>query len=267
MKVLLAGAGGVVGRRVARLLCEGGHDLVPVSGVDLTQPGTAQGLATGCEVVISCAGASVSLGSKDRRPFAAVDPVINGALLEEAIRAGAYRFVYLSVHTEETYAETAYVKAHEEFVATLRRARVEATVVRPTGIFSAFEDLLPMARSGVLPLVGDGAARTNPIDPQDVAELVAGCVASGPADLPCGGPHVLSRREINLALARAVGRDNALMPRMPAAIMRLEAKVLRPFHPRLADLLEFFAAVGTNDCIAPVRGQRTLADYLAARSC
>jgi uncharacterized protein YbjT (DUF2867 family) len=218
-------------------------------------------------VVISCAEDSVSLGHRGRRAFAAIGRVIHGAQLREAIRACAYRFFYRSVHSQETCAASEYVKAHVKFVASLWRAPVEATVVRTTGIFSALEDLLPMARCGVLPLVGNGAARTNPIDPQEVAESVAGCVASGPAGLPSGGPRVLSRREIPLARARALDRSGALLPRMPAPILRLAAKLLCPFHPRLVDLLEIFAAVGTIDCIAMVRGQRTLDGYLAARSC
>ena len=263
MKVLLAGAGGQVGKRVLARLRDAGYEVRPVTGrdCDLTQPDAAKGLAEGCDVVMSCAGASVSMKAPDKRRYAQVDPVIHEALLREALRAKAYRFVYLSVHVEASYAHTAYVKAHENVVASLRRAEISTTVIRPTGIFSAFEDLLPMARKGVLPLIGSGLARTNPIDPQDVAELMVKYVPAGPADLPCGGPEILTRTQINEILAQVVGKTKVWMPKAPAWLIRMEAKLVSPFHPRLADLMEFFSAVGTNDCIAPALGERRLADY------
>lgn len=259
--MLLAGAGGQVGRRVLKLLREAEYEVEAVSGCDLTRPDAAKGLAEGCDVVMSCAGASVSMNARDKRGFAQVDPVIHEAILREARRAKAYRFVYLSVHVEASYAHTAYVKAHESFVALLRQAPISSTVIRPTGIFSAFEDLLPMARRGFLPLIGTGLARTNPIDPQDVAELMVKYVPAGPVDLPCGGPEIMTRAEINQCIAEAVGKKKVWMPKAPGWLVRTEAKLVSPFHPRLADLMEFFSAVGVNDCIAPALGHRRLADY------
>lgn len=257
----MAGASGQVGRRVHELLRLSGHSVRAISGQDLTVRGAADGLAKGCDVVMSCAGASVSMNAKDRRGFQQVDPVIHEQLLEESLRARAYRFVYLSVHVEEGYKQTSYVKAHESFVGALRRTSLSSTVIRPTGIYSAFEDLLPMARKGVLPLIGNGLARTNPIDPQDVAELMVRYVATGPADLPCGGPEILTRRQINEIVGRAAGKPDAWMPKAPAGLVRMEARVVRLFHPRMADLMEFFSAVATQDCIAPALGRRRLGEY------
>jgi uncharacterized protein YbjT (DUF2867 family) len=148
----------------------------------------------------------VSLGAREKRGYGQVDPVLHLNLLEESLRAGTKRFVYLSVNVQEGYAHTAYLRAHERFVDALRKAPIASTVIRPTGIFSAFEDLLPMARKGILPLIGNGLARTNPIDPQDVAELVVKCLSSGPADLPCGGPEVFTRAQINEIVGRSAGK-------------------------------------------------------------
>lgn len=250
-----------MGRRVVPLLNLAGFEVRPITGVDLTHPDAARGLAEGCDIVASCAGASVSMRKGDSRPFGAIDPVIHNHLLEETLRAGAYRFVYLGVHTEKSYAHTAYVRAHESFIELLRGTQVSSTVIRPTGIFSAFEDLLPMARKGIVPLIGNGLARTNPIDPQDVAELIVKYITAGPADLPCGGPEILTRREINQVLARACGKPSAWMPKAPAGLVRFEARLVRPFHPRLAELMEFFAAVATSDSIAPALGKRRLDAY------
>lgn len=261
MRVLLAGASGQVGRRVEASLSSVGLEVQAIRGIDLTVPGAANGMAEGCEVVVSCAGASVAMAAKDRRGYGQVDPVLNRNLLVEARRAGSGRFVYLAAHTEPSYSGTAYIRAHEQFVEDLRSSGLSYTVVRPTGIFSAFADLLPMARRGIVPLIGDGLARTNPIDPQDVADLILEYLHEGPTDVPCGGPEVLTRAEINQALARACGKPDPWMPKMPASVVRLEAKAVRLFHPRMADLMEFFAAVATSDCIAPALGKRRLEDY------
>jgi uncharacterized protein YbjT (DUF2867 family) len=261
VRVLLVGAGGQVGRRVHELLRLACHSVKAATGRDLTVPGAAAGLAEGCDVVMSCAGASVSMGAPDKRGYLDVDPVIHEQLLAETLRAKAYRFVYLGVHTEEGYTHTAYVRAHEKFVVALRRSALSATVIRPTGIFSAFEDLMPMARKGFCPLIGNGLARTNPIDPQDVAELMVRYVAAGPTDLPCGGPEVLTRRQINEIVAQAAGKPGAWMPKAPAGFVRMEARVVRLFHPRVADLMEFFSEVATQDCIAPALGKRRMAEY------
>lgn len=261
VRILLVGAGGQVGRRVNELLRLSGHTVLAVTGWDLTVAGSAKGLAEDCDVLMSCAGASVSMRAKDKRGFSSVDPVIHKQLLKETLRAGAYRFVYLSVHVEEGYAHTAYVRAHESFVEELRQTSLSSTVVRPTGIFSAFEDLLPMARKGFLPLIGNGLARTNPIDPQDVAELMVRYVAAGPLDLPCGGPDIPTRRQINQIIGEAAGKPNAWMPNAPPGLVRMEGRLVRPFHSRIAELMEFYSAVATQDCIAPQLGMRRMSEY------
>lgn len=253
-----------MGRRVAVLLGNAQVDVRAISGRDLTITGAAEGLAEGCDVVMSCAGASVSMKAKDRRSYAQVDPVIHRALLKEAVRAKAYRFVYLSVHVEKGYAETAYVRAHESFVEELRRTPIASSVIRPTGIYSAFEDLLPLARRGIVPLIGNGLARTNPIDPQDVAELMVKCLRTGPSDIPCGGPDVLTRAQMNQILGQAAGKARAWMPKAPAGLVRMEAKIVRLFHPRMADLMEFYSAVASQDCIAPMLGERRMVDFFAS---
>jgi hypothetical protein len=52
---------------------------------------------------------------------------------------------------------------------------------------------------------------------------------------------------------------------VPAGVFRGTAAALRPLHPRLAALLEFGAAVGVTDAVAPTYGTRDLATYFAER--
>lgn len=279
MRILFAGATGQVGRRLLKLLPHDGHEVNSISGrsLDLTQALAGQQLseilsANNFDAVISCAGASVWLASPDKRPYSKIDLHINQVLLEAALARRVPRFLYLSVHVEDSYKHTAYVRAHESFVQQLRSAPISSTVIRPTGIFSAFEDLLPLARRGIAPLIGDGSARTNPIHPFDVAKLLAQNVESGPAEFSCGGPQILSRRQINEILLASCGRGSSFgryagwMPALPASVVRLEAKLAGLFHPRLRELMEFFSAVATHDCIAPVHGRKRLSEFFLPNS-
>jgi hypothetical protein len=54
------------------------------------------------------------------------------------------------------------------------------------------------------------------------------------------------------------------MPKAPAGLVRMEAKLVGLFNPRIAELMEFFSEVATQDCIAPIEGQRRMADYYAS---
>jgi uncharacterized protein YbjT (DUF2867 family) len=219
------------------------------------------GVTSGIDVVVSCLGASVSVEMRDRRPFSAVDTVANSNLLSLAISANVKRFVYVSAHVEPGYANTRYVAAHEAFVAKLRASGMPATVVRPTGLFTAFRALLPMAAQGRMVVIGDGLSRTNPIHPADVAAACFGVLADGPPDLPVGGPDVLSRAEIARAAFSAVHVPPKLTHVAPW-LFRSSARAVRLVNPRLGELLDFAAHVAVVDAIAPKVGKERLDDYL-----
>lgn len=283
LRVLVAGATGHLGRLVARELRARGvwvraltrravsaKDLgadEAVSGELTAQLAPAEAFAGGIDVVFSALGNPVAPAPLPaRRSFAAVDTALNLRLLEAAKAAGVRRFVYVSVFATEAYADTAYVRAHEAVVDAMRRSGLEWAVVRPTGFFSAFTAYLDMAKRGPVPLIGDGSARSNPIDDRDLAAVCADAVLSSQPDreVAAGGPEELTRREVAEAAFAALGKQPAFR-RVPAGLVRhppLPA-LLRPFDARLAELIPFFVAVGLNDCVAPRAGTRTLADFFA----
>jgi uncharacterized protein YbjT (DUF2867 family) len=165
--VLVAGASGILGREVARLLHEEGHRVKTFSrdpvraqalqGIaneiatgDATNLESLGGAFKGVDAVISCLGSPVTFSvGGDRRSFRAVDTVGNRNLLRAAQEAGVGRFVYVSVHVRPDYAQTGYIRAHEEVVSELSKSRISFGVVRPTGIFPIFDPFLAMARWGV----------------------------------------------------------------------------------------------------------------------
>jgi uncharacterized protein YbjT (DUF2867 family) len=227
---------------------------------DALHPASLAGTCEGIDAVISCLGASVDPNARERRSYTQLDVPANLHLLGEARRAGVKHFVYTAAFVAPGYAHTRYIQAHEQVVAALRQAPMSASILRPTGFFSAFAAFVPMAAKGPLPLLSGGAARSNPIHPADLAAVAVRALRERNAEYPVGGPEVLTRRETAALAFTAQGKAPKFIA-MPAVLMRLMAFLLRPFHPRMSDLLQFVAAVSVTDCVAPAAGQRRLADF------
>jgi uncharacterized protein YbjT (DUF2867 family) len=195
-----------------------------------------------------------------------VDTVANLNLLRASEAAGVERFAYVSVAGGRgALADLAYVRAHERVVDALRASRVAHAVVRPTGFFSAFESFLSLARWGPVPVLGNRDARTNPIANEDLAEVCADAVEDtsfGEQDV--GGPEVVTRGEIAAMARSAVGR-RPWSYRVPGGLVGAGAKAFHWLHPRLAESIEFFARVGTVDCVAPPRGHQRLEAWFQRR--
>jgi uncharacterized protein YbjT (DUF2867 family) len=273
--VLVAGASGQLGRYVVAELRSRGYrvralardparlagDADETARGDLLDPPSLAAACAGADIVFSCAGASMCLGGlRDRRGPMEVDWGGNRNLLAAARGAGVRRFVYVSVFGAPGMRGLEYTDAHERFADELKESGMDHAIVRPTGFFSFFGEIAKMAKQGRGIVIGDGSARTNPIHEADLAEVCADAVAGGAREIAAGGPDVLTRAEIVALAFRALGREPRLT-RMPPALFRASAAVMRPFNRRIAALLAFGAAVSQIDCIAPPTGTRRLEDY------
>lgn len=283
-KVLVAGATGTLGRAVVRQLEKQGHwtrglgrsvprlrelPLDETFEGDLTDPASLRGCCDGVDAVLSCAGASMQLTDLgDRRSFEAVDFGGNRNLLAEARRAGVGKFVYVSLHAADRLLATEYARAHERFVALLRESGVPSTVVRPTGFFSVFAEILHMARKGRGLLIGSGEARTNPVHEEDVAAVCVEALERPDAEIPVGGPEVMSRRRITEIAFEVLGTKPRITSVPPWMFHALVAPA-RLWNRRLHALMVFGARVSVVDVVAPAVGRRDLRSYfreLAERS-
>lgn len=276
-QVVVAGATGALGQQVVRELLRRGYavcavvrrtplppdlaDKVTVVWGDALDPSTTDLACSSSDVVFSCLGASVSPKlSAGRRTYARVDEPANLNLLDSAIRAGATRFVYVSVAGAHEFGHLRYVRAHEAVVQKLSSARIDHAVIRPPGFFSAFLEVLELARRGPVPLIGDGSAKTNPIHDADLASVCVDAIEGAGPEVLAGGPDVLTRREIAEIALEALGRPPRVRS-VPPALVRLMAGLVRPINPRVGDITSFYAAVSVHDLIVPALGTRRLSDY------
>jgi uncharacterized protein YbjT (DUF2867 family) len=80
----------------------------------------------------------------------------------------------------------------------------------------------------VLPLIGEGITRFQPVFVGDVAEMIARAVdgeIAGGRIYELGGPQVASLREIMTYILKVTGRARPLLP-MPFAAARVQAAVM-----------------------------------------
>jgi uncharacterized protein YbjT (DUF2867 family) len=276
--ILVAGASGALGRRVVKLLAARDWRVRALTrdprrltslGSAVAEVADARALdraVAGAEAVFSCLGAPVLPDPRfGWRGFRGVDLPINRALVGAAARAGVKKVTYVSCFHDVAMRRLAYIDAHEGVVDAMRASGLAWSVVRPTGFFSAIGSFLDMARTGPLPQFGRPEARTNPIHDDDLADICVEAVHGDVQEIDAGGPEVLSRGEMAELAFAALGKTPRYR-RVPSWLMRAAAWILRPLHPRVADLLAFFNTIAARDLIAPLHGTRRLGSYLTERA-
>ena len=222
-----------------------------------------KGICENVDIVISAMGASLQLGkTKDKATFQAVDYQGNKNILEQALNAGARKFIYVSLAGAANMAGLAYVEAHEAFVSELKKSGINYSIIRPTGFFYLFEEVLKMARRKVVPLFGEGKVKTNPIHEADLAEICVQAINSTETEIKAGGPVVYTRREIAELAAEVLGQTPRFI-HVPPQLANLLIAPVKLFDRRMGELLAFGVAVNLINAVAPCLGRQNLADYFA----
>jgi uncharacterized protein YbjT (DUF2867 family) len=279
-KVLVAGASGVLGKEILEELKEGNikaealvrdveklgehHSFADkIHVADVRDVEKLKGVCDSVDTVISTVGASLQLGlTKDKSTFFDTDHKANKNLLDEAMRADVKKFVYVSMCSgNDKLKGIVYADAHEAFVNDLEQSGIDYTVIRPTGFFYLFEEILKQAKRGRAMLAGDGSAKTNPVHERDVAVACINALTSKEKEIILGGPDVLTRREIAEICFDALGKKPKIST-LPAGLMSAMIVPTKLFDRRLYDLLAFGIAVFNTDILAPQTGKFHLRDYI-----
>src|SRR5271157_594645 len=100
-------------------------------------------------------------------------------LLREAERAGVGYFTYVFTFHTPNLKRFDFVRGHERVADALKQSALNWSVVRPTGYFSAMEEVLLVASLGLLPEHAGGIARTNPIHEADLAPICVDALFDG----------------------------------------------------------------------------------------
>lgn len=276
-KVLLAGASGALGYEVLKQLVEQGHqvralvhseqgesrvrtltpDVVRADASD--SPQELHGICDGIQLVISALGKSVSLFTHRGESFLESDFYANNNILEDARKAGVERFIYVSIKGADQASEFEIPKAHKMFEDALKSSGIAHTIIRPVGFFSGLNDLAIMAKRKLIPIVGDGSARTNSIHQRDLASVVMDYIEEGPELIEVGGPLIHTRKEMAEMIKSSIGGNIVEIPEKIADWgMILPELVDDDFSAKL----KYFKYVTTRDMIGERKGQISFQEYL-----
>lgn len=249
--VTVFGGSGFVGRHVVRALVKRGYRvrvavrrpdlagfLQPLGLVgqihavqaNLRYPASVAAAVRGADAVINLVGI---MNESGRQSFGAVQANGARAVAQACAAAGIGRFVQMSALGADAGSRSVYARTKGEAEAAVRQLLPEAVILRPSVMFGPDDDFFnrfaSMARMmPVLPLIGDGETKFQPVFVGDVAEAVAraidGTVEAG-RTYELGGPEVLSLRAIVERICEVTHRKRLLLP-VPTPLAGGLARVL-----------------------------------------
>ncbi len=273
-RVLVAGATGYLGGFVAREFKNRGYfvralvrnsrrveplwdSMDEIVQCEITQPKMIEHVCDDIDVVFSSVGIT---RQKDGLTFREVDYQGNKNLLDEAVRAGVRKFVYVSAFNGSSLRHLDIVRAHEEFVDELVVSGIDSAVMRPTGYFSDMGEILDMAKKGRVYLIGDGTTKVNPIHGADLAVACVDAAEGNATEIDVGGPQTMTWNEVANLAFEALDRP-AKISRVPEWLMWPVVRLVRLFNRHQGELLAFFTTMTTTDVVAPKSGTHTLKDH------
>jgi uncharacterized protein YbjT (DUF2867 family) len=250
--VTVFGGSGFVGRHVVRALAKRGYRVrAAVRRPDLAgflQPLGAVGqihavqanirnrasidrAVAGCDAVVNLVGILYEAG---RQSFDAVQAFGPGAVAASAKAAGVRRMAHLSSIGADPGSDSQYARSKGLGEEAVFKVFPEAVIYRPSIIFGPEDDFFnrfaALARfAPVLPLIGGGQTRFQPVFVGDVAEAVTRAIdgAARPGTVyELGGPEVRTFKQLLEYILAETGRSRILAP-LPFPIARLKAQFLQ----------------------------------------
>ncbi|KRA00129.1 3-beta hydroxysteroid dehydrogenase [Mesorhizobium sp. Root157] len=248
--VVIFGGSGFVGRHVVRALAKRGYrirvacrrpdlagHLQPLGNVGQIQPVQANlrvrwsvdQAVIGADHVINLVGI---LHESGRQKFRTVHEFGARAVAEAARSVGA-GLTHVSAIGADINSESAYARTKALGEKAVLETVKDAVILRPSINFGPedgfFNRFAAMARySPVLPLIGGGATKFQPVYVDDVAEAAARSVegaVEGGKIYELGGPSVLTFKECMQELLAVIDRDRLLVP-VPWWAADIQASIL-----------------------------------------
>lgn len=206
MKIVIIGGTGQIGKRVAAILSDQGHEVLAASPSNGVNSVTGQGLAAaleGAEVVVDVTNAP----SWEAAAVLQFFQTSTTNLLRAEAAAGTVRHhVALSIVGAERLPESPYMVAKVAQERLIEAGAIPYTIVRATQFFE-FLGMIGEAGAQADGTVRTSSAALQPIAVADVAALVAGIAASGPANgtVDIAGPDKLPLHQLVERALRAKG--------------------------------------------------------------
>ena len=268
-KILLAGATGYLGQYILAVLLREEyptrivvrnksklspalltHPLLEVVEAEVTQPDTLRGVCKGVHKVISTVGITLQ---KDGLTYEQVDFQANKNLLDEALREGVRKFIYVSVFKGEAMRHIAIGAAKERFVDTLKTSGLDYCIIRPSVFYSYITLFFEMAKEDIICLFSKGQYAMNPIHGEDLAEVCVAQLERYEREVNVGGAEIFTQTEM-ARLAFEVLHKPANISYLPDWVRRLILKMGKYLLPKsIYGAIEFFLTTMAMDVVAPMQ--------------
>lgn len=278
MNLLVAGAGGVLGRELVRQALARGdhvaalvrrrgelraveHPRLRIIEADVTKPAQLAGICKGMEQVVSCIGIT---RLRDKLTHEIVDYRGNLNLLAEATRSGVAKFGFISpAGTELGFGHAPLIDAKYRFEQALQADGIPWVIFRSGGFFPDLAEMLKLAAKGPLYAIGGGNSRSTPIHVPDLAAIMLAEMGQKQNTVVAvGGPEDLTWRETCEACFAVLGKSPRISS-APVWLCRLALALIRPFSYRYWAMGKLLLFMSTHDVCTPHLGRVRLQEYLA----
>lgn len=281
-RIFVTGGTGFVGRNVVRaLLAHGflvrclvrpgsegqlkGFESIDRVPGDALRPEGLAACAEGCSAIVHLVGII-----RERRArgitFERLHVQATANMLAVAKEAGVKRYLQMSALGTRAGARSRYHQSKWRAEAAVRESGIDWTIFRPSIIFGPGDDFVSVLarmirRLPVVPVLGDGLYRLQPIGVDQVADGFARALRLQPSvgqTYEVGGPVAYAFVELLDAIGAALGRQRVRKMRVPLGPVKLATRMLQwlPLFPltmdqiamleeeNVADPARFFADFG-----------------------
>ncbi|MGL4810465.1 MAG: complex I NDUFA9 subunit family protein [Beijerinckiaceae bacterium] len=249
--VTVFGGSGFIGRHVVRALAKrgwrvrvavrrpdlAGHtqpmgvvgQVVPVQA-NVRYPESVARAVAGADAVVNLVAV---LAESGKQTFDALHVEGAAAIARACAEAGIGRVVHVSAIGADAQSDSAYARTKAAGEAAMRQSIPSAVILRPSIVFGPedkfFNRFAGMARfSPVLPVIGDGETKFQPVFVGDVAQAVVKGVEGelgGGRVYELGGPEAKSFKALMQYVLDVTGRRRLVAP-LPVPLARIKATVL-----------------------------------------
>jgi len=246
-QVTIFGGSGFVGRAMVRALAQkgvlvrvacrrielaervktaGDVGQVTVMRTNLRMPDSVAAAVAGSQAVINASGIPFQRG---RQRYQEVHVGGARAIAEAATAAGVERLIHLSgIGADRRTTTNPYIRSKVDAEDAIVAGFPSATFLRPSVVFGPGDVMFTRmakiaAMAPVVPVVGDGRARVQPVFVGDVADAAVAVLErpeTARSVFELGGPTVYTYREIAELTLREIDRRKPIVA-VPAGLMRI----------------------------------------------
>jgi uncharacterized protein YbjT (DUF2867 family) len=264
--ILVVGATGTLGRKVARSLLGSGEQVRamtrmvsraddlksigarPVRG-DLRDRDSLEFALRGVRTVVASAHSLLGRGDEASEN---VDDVGHRNLIDIARESGVDHFIYTSVVGASSDHPLDFWRSKARVERYLIESGLTYTIVRPTAFMElhAYQLIGRLVLEGKRVMIpGPGRNPRNFVAAEDVAKVIVGAMkipSLRGETIEVGGPENLSAHDVVKTFER-VGGVKAKVRHIPLAAVRIMARAVRPLHPGVSHVMQMSIANETTD--------------------